>query len=203
MKNTIHLLLFLLFLCMSFSCNQKVRVERPQPSPTTSKCPEGYYGANCQLIDCSIVDCPQNATCNKDGSGTCSCDDGYDAEIDGQGDYICNRPSRDKFAGNYIGSDACSVSEDSDTYLCVIRTNSEDIKEFYIDNFGGYSVTVKVLVSDEIYFTIPPQNLGELRFEGLSLGTFNPSAQSIKVSYRVGIVGEGIGEECEMLLRLK
>ncbi len=203
MKKIIQLFLFTLFLACSFSCNQKVRVERPPTPVDTNKCPPGYYGNDCQLIDCSIVDCPVNAICNKDGSGTCSCEDGYDAEIDNQGDYICNTPSRNKFAGNYVGSDACSVSEDSDTYLCVIRANSEDIKEFYMDNFGGYSVSIKALVSDEVYFTIPPQDAGKLRFEGLSLGTYNPSARSIQVSYRVGIIGEGIGEECQMLLRVK
>ncbi len=165
------------------------------------KCHKGFYGDNCELVDCSIVKCPPNSTCSEDGFGTCSCNPGYERRKLENGAYDCGTLSREKFLGIYTGEDMCRRSGKSEAYQTTITKHPSDVDKFLIDNFGQYGLVVAVQIEGPNQFSIPKQTIGELTVQGVTIGTINKAIAVVSFSYKVTVANENISEECDVFLR--
>ncbi len=164
------------------------------------ECPTGYYGNNCELLECSIIECPPNSTCEDDGQGTCNCNPGYEPNYDADGNAIgCETVTRNKYLGTYIGEDICTETG-TNTYQAIISAHPSNLDQFLIENFGAYGFNVYAQIESETQFSIPSQDIGELRFSSTTLGTINEALGTVSIAYQVSFISDGEGEECDMIL---
>ncbi len=190
--------------CANVVCENGGSCALNQNGEVVCDCPEGFYGANCELIECFIVDCPLNSTCVDDGTGSCECNPGYEPRDLGNGDFDCGNLSRDKFLGNYLGEDICQVLGESDAYETTIEGTDEDLTALIFNNFGGYDVQVIAFIESPTNFSIPKQDFEDIgiSIEGVTFGSINLdlSTTPVSVSYRVTLLDDGSGDECDMIL---
>jgi len=185
--------------CDLLVCDNGGTCTTDQFGDAVCECPDGFYGTNCELLECSIIECPANSTCAEDGTGTCNCDPGYEPRTNPDGSTDCGTVTRDKYLGIFVGEDLCSETGSS-TYQATISAHPSSLDKFLIDNFGAYGVTVAAQVEEAERFSIPQQDIGDIRFESTTLGNVNETTGTVAISYQVTIISEGIGEECEMIL---
>jgi hypothetical protein len=99
---------------------------------------------SCNKDECKDVVCQNGGTCV---NGTCSCPTGYEGAN-------CETKSRDKFLGNWSGSDKCG----SGTYnvSLTIGTSTNNINAL-VNNPGGFGGTIQitgaVTASNKLSFT--------------------------------------------------
>ncbi|MBN8671717.1 MAG: calcium-binding EGF-like domain-containing protein [Chitinophagales bacterium] len=86
---------------------------------------------SCNKDECKDVVCKNGGTC---AAGVCSCPTGYEGTN-------CETVSRDKFVGNWSGSDACT----SGTYTIALSVakSTNDINAL-VNNPGGFGGTVQI-----------------------------------------------------------
>ncbi len=136
---------------------------------------------SCSKDACKDVVCKNGGTC---ANGTCSCPTGYEGTN-------CETLSRDKFIGNWSGSDVCT----SGTYnIALSIASSSNAINALVNNPGGFGGTIQITgnITDKNKLSFTNASVGNGR---TLTGTMTISGNSMTFSYTV-TPAVGVADAC-------
>ncbi len=144
-----------------------------------------FVFSSCSDDPCKDVDCGQFGTCFE---GDCNCVTGYEGDV-------CDIQWSAKFAGNYIGSDACTSGNYTNISSTIANPTATSIT---ITNFAGYAATMTASLDTRVRIEINNPSFVSPDGTFAITGTGEISGNTLTITYTSVDASDGFTDTCTL-----